>query len=140
MQGEEATQYRALAARANYLSKDRVDIQLAAKEACRGLSKPKRKDNRKLKRFARYLIQHPRRIYEFIPKPRDDDDDDDDHARSDVYTDSDWAGRKESRKRTSGGVVIFEGSVVKTWSSTQANVAQSSGEGEYYAFVKRSPC
>ena len=31
---------------------------------------------------------------------------------------------------------MFEGSVVKTWSSTQASVAQSSGEAEYYALVK----
>ena len=43
LQGEEATQYRALGARANYLSQDRVNIQFAAKEACRGMSKPKRK-------------------------------------------------------------------------------------------------
>ena len=31
---------------------------------------------------------------------------------------------------------MFEGSVVKTWSSTQASVAQSSGEAEYCALVK----
>ena len=132
LQGEEATQYRALAARANYLSQDRVDIQFAAKEACRGMSKPKRKDHRKLKRLARYLIQHPRLTYEFQSRFRDDDL----HVHLDVYTDSDWAGCKESRKSTSGGVVMFEGSVVKTWSSTQATVAQSSGEAEYYALVK----
>ena len=31
---------------------------------------------------------------------------------------------------------MFEGSVVKTWASTQASVAQSSDEAEYYALVK----
>ena len=33
-----------------------------------------------------------------------------------------------------GGVDIPEG-VLKTWSSTQASIAQSSGEAEYYALV-----
>ena len=64
LHGSEATRYCALAARINYLSQDRVDVQFAAKEACRGMSKPKMKDYRKL-RLAGYLIQHPRLTYEF---------------------------------------------------------------------------
>ena len=60
LQGSEVTRYRAMAARISYLSQDRVDVQFVAKEACRGMSKPKMKDYRKLKRLARYLIQHPR--------------------------------------------------------------------------------
>ena len=45
-------------------------------------------------------------------------------------------GAKNPEKSTSGGGVMFEGSVVKTWSSTQASVAQPSGEAEYYALLK----
>ena len=37
----EVTRYRALAATANYLAQDRVDIQFAAKEVCRDMSKPR---------------------------------------------------------------------------------------------------
>ena len=37
---DEATRYRAAAARANYLSADRPDILFAAKEACRFMAKP----------------------------------------------------------------------------------------------------
>eukprot|EP00972_Heterocapsa_arctica_P099699 14709904-Heterocapsa_arctica.AAC.1 len=38
LQGEEATAYRAVAARANYLAMDRADIQYAAKEICRRMA------------------------------------------------------------------------------------------------------
>ena len=54
----------------------------------------------------------------------------------DVYTDSDWAGCRATRKSTSGGLVVLGGGVVKAWSKTQGPVALSSGEAEYYAMVK----
>ncbi len=37
---EEASRYRRVSARANYLSADRPDIQYAVKEICRGMAKP----------------------------------------------------------------------------------------------------
>ena len=40
LQGVEARQYRELAARANYLAQDRIDIQFATKEICRGMCSP----------------------------------------------------------------------------------------------------
>ena len=54
----------------------------------------------------------------------------------DVYSDSDWAGCVRTRKSTSGGVMMLGNGVVKTWSSTQTTIAQSSGEAEYYALVR----
>ena len=53
-----------------------------------------------------------------------------------VYSDSDWAGCLRTRKSTSGEVLTFQGGILKTWSSTQASIAQSSGEAEYYALVR----
>ena len=38
---EEATMYRRLAARCNFLSQDRPDIQYATKEVAKGMSRPK---------------------------------------------------------------------------------------------------
>ena len=38
--GEQATQYRGIAARINYLSFDRPDVQFATKEVCRDMSCP----------------------------------------------------------------------------------------------------
>ena len=39
-------------------------------------------------------------------------------------------------KSTSGGGDDIPGGILKTWSSTQASIAQSSGEAEYYALVR----
>ena len=56
----ESTNYRAVAARANYLAMDRADIQYATKEICRGMSAPTRGDLRKLRRMGRYLVEKRR--------------------------------------------------------------------------------
>ena len=49
---EDVTSYRALAARANYLSLDRADICFAAKECCRHMSNPTSGDWKALRRIA----------------------------------------------------------------------------------------
>ena len=49
--GSEATRFRAVAARANYLSADRPDIQYAVKEVCRRMAKPVEGDWQKLARL-----------------------------------------------------------------------------------------
>ena len=53
-----------------------------------------------------------------------------------IWTDSDHAGCKRTRKSTSGGVIMFGSHVLKSWSSTQAVISLSSGEAEYYSMVK----
>ena len=61
---------------------------------------------------------------------------DGDEQHIEVFTDSDWAGCKETRKSTSGGVVCLGGDVVKSWSKSQGSISLSSGEAEYYSIVK----
>ena len=56
--GQEASMFRAIAARANYLSQDRSDIQFAVKELCKFMSAPTSKDWTSLIRLARYLKGH----------------------------------------------------------------------------------
>ena len=53
-----------------------------------------------------------------------------------VWTDSDHAGCKRTRRCTSGGVLMLGRHFIRSWSSTQASVAISSGEAEYYAMLK----
>ena len=53
----------------------------------------------------------------------------------DAYVDTDWAGCTHTRKSTSGGVVILGRRAIKHWSSTQPNVALSSGEAKFYGVV-----
>ena len=125
-----ATQYRAIAARANYLAQDRFDIQFAAKQICREMSSPTVGSWRRLKRLGRYLLQYPTVTWRFEKNVGIEG------AILDTFTDSDWAGCTRSRRSTSAGLVVVNGCLVKSWSSTQSTIALSSGEAEYYAAVK----
>ena len=119
---EEATMFRALSARANVLAQDRGDISFSGKELCREFAVPNRNSYARLKRVVRYLVGLPRLIYKF------------DYAEvceyADVYSDTDFAGCKETRRSTSGGVIILGGHTVRHRSKTQTTIALSSGEAE----------
>ena len=62
---EEATGFRALAARANYLALDRPDVAFATQELCREFAQPTRRAVEKLKKLVRYLKHHPRLVWRF---------------------------------------------------------------------------
>ena len=62
---EEATIYRSIAARANYLSADRPNMMYAVKELCRGMAKPTKGHWLKLKRLGRYLIESGRTVMRY---------------------------------------------------------------------------
>ena len=51
--GKEATTYRRLVARLNYIAQDRPDIQYATKELCRHMADPRQGDVKAMKRIAR---------------------------------------------------------------------------------------
>ena len=131
MDSSDARKFRSIAARMNYLAMDRADIQFAAKEVCRSMAKPKIKDWGKVKRLARYLVEVPRLVWRFAENEGQND-----KMQIDVYTDSDWAGDKESRKSTSGGLICVAGGTCKSWAGTQSTIAASSGEAEYYSLIK----
>lgn len=61
----EAFRFRALAATANYLSVDRVDLASPASEACRDMSHTKVSSIARIWRIARYLLQYPRDTWRF---------------------------------------------------------------------------
>ena len=124
----DATEYRALAARLNYLALDRLDLQFTAKIVSRHMAAPVEHDWLAVKRVARYLVGKPRFTQVMIWQ--------DQPSQLLAYSDSDWAGDKTSRKSTSGGVVMSGAHVVKSWSSTQQVIALSSGEAELYALIK----
>ena len=85
LMGEEATLFRAIAARANYLAPDRPDIGFATKELCREFANPTRADCIKLKRLGKYLVGRRRYVWRF----RFDNDDKDERV---TYTDTGSAG------------------------------------------------
>jgi hypothetical protein len=124
----DASMYRALVARANYMAQDRSDIQYAVKELCKNMSAPTTDDWNKLKRLGRYLIGRERVVVIYGYQGW--------NGKITAWTDSDYAGDKKTRKSTSGGVLLLGKHVIKSWSSTQSVIALSSGEAEYYAIVK----
>ena len=122
------TEYRSLAARGNYLAFDRPDISYAVKELSRDMSRPTTASWERLKRLARYLRAKPRLVWDFPWQQQVD--------VLDTYTDANWAGCRESRRSTSGGVIMHGTHTLKFWSKTQTSVALSSAESELYASVK----
>lgn len=53
-----------------------------------------------------------------------------------VYTDASWASDSASRQSSPGGVAIFDGRRVESWSAIQSLVASSSAKSGLYASVK----
>ena len=53
-----------------------------------------------------------------------------------AFADSDWAGCRESRRSTSGGVLLLGKHPLRTWSATQPVMATSSCEAELYSLTE----
>ena len=129
LSGEKCTPYRAVVARANYLSSDRPELQFSGKEVCRWMASPTELSLAALKRLGRYVHGHRRLAYHYPWQSV---------SRVDTYSDTDWAGCLKTRKSTSGGCLMLGSHLIKSWSSTQASVSLSSGEAEFYGVVKAS--
>ena len=125
---QEASAYRGVTARLNYLAQDRPDLQYSCKEASRRMAKPRQADWTLLKRIGRYLVGAPRLVQTFVWQ--------DGIGDITVHTDSDWAGCRTTCRSTSGGTLAVGAHCLKTWSSTQATIALSSAEAELYALCK----
>ena len=85
----EASRFRALAARANYLAQDRPDIQYSVKEVARSMCRPRQSDWVLLKRLARYLVGAPRALLKYYWQKS--------LTCLDVFVDADWAGCANTR-------------------------------------------
>ena len=124
----EATIFRGLVARINFLSQDCPELQYPAKELSREMSSPKVGSWKRLKKVARFLVGRKRIVWRFEWQAEVD--------LIETYSDSDWGGRVGSRKSTSGGALLMGKHCIKTWSTTQGAVALSSAEAEFYALVE----
>ena len=65
MSDSEATKFRAIVARCNFLSIDRPDILYASKECSRCMSTPLNGDWAAMKRLGRYLLHKPKIVHMF---------------------------------------------------------------------------
>ena len=127
MSDGDSTQYRAIVARSNFLSIDRPDIMYASKECSRRMSRPTNGDWAALKRLGRYLLSKPRLVHLFRWQDKP--------TTLTAFSDSNWAGCQRTRKSTSGACYLHGSHLIKASSKTQANIALSSGEAEFYSMV-----
>ena len=91
MSSSDATLYRRAAARINDIALDRPDLSFASRVASSSMSSPKEGDDQIIKRIIRYLKGKPRVAikYQFQSEAEG----------ITVFTDSDWAGDKTTRKK-----------------------------------------
>ena len=92
------------------------------------MSTPKECDWISAKRLGRYLIGKTRSVLHFEYQYN--------QSEVVVWSDTDFAGCRNERKSTRGGVIMFGGHCLKSWSLTQKVIALSSGQAEYYGLVK----
>ena len=124
----EASGYRSVAARINCVAQDRHELLLSPEEICRYMATPTAGTMQKVNIIGRYLTAHPRecRVFQHQELP----------TTLEAIVDRDWAGCQRTRQSTSGGLLRFEKHILRAWTSTQAIIALSSGEAEYYALLK----
>ena len=125
---EDATLFRAMAARANYMSQDRPDCSFVAKELCREFAVPTRNSFDRLERLCRYLLGVPRLVFHFPWQPK--------QSQFQIWVDTDFAGCKATRRSTSGGVIMAGKHCLRHWSTTQSTIALSSAEAELHGISK----
>ena len=91
------------------------------------MSSPKNGDWEAFKRLGRYLLSRPRvvHLYKWQDEP----------AYLSAFSDSNWAGCHKTRKSTSGACFMNGTHLIKSYSKTQANIALSSGEAEFFSMV-----
>ena len=121
---EDPTFFRSIVGRLLYLGQLRPDMQYGIKEAARHFTAPTVGSFNAAVRLSRYLLGTRDYVMKLEPN---------DKQQLVVYTDSDWGAQKETRRSTSGILVLYAGCVVQNLSRTQGTAAGSSGEAEFYA-------
>ena len=117
--------YRSQVARCLFLSQDRADITFIVNELCQTVSNPTQLSLAKLKRLTRYLKRERQwgQVFKYEKAV----------AEVTMFTDSDWAGCKETRKSSSAGVAMSGAHALKAYTRKQKIIARSSAEAELYA-------
>jgi histone deacetylase 1/2 len=127
LSAEQHASFRVHVGRLLYISADRLDISYSSKTLARSLHSPTVRDWQQMKHVFRYLLGRPvlPLFFNLNKVPRS----------IDVFTDSDWASCKKTRRSTSGGIVCTNQNILHFWSRTQHTVALSSAEAELGAAV-----
>ncbi|XP_019091092.1 PREDICTED: uncharacterized protein LOC109128703 [Camelina sativa] len=122
----EPSYFISLAGKLQYLTITRPDIQFAVNFICQRMHSPTESDFGLLKRILRYLRGTSKmglHLYKNSPL----------HLVS--YSDSDYAGCKDTRRSTFGFCVLLDTNIVSWSAKRQPTVSRSSTEAEYHALA-----
>ena len=121
---EERRSLRRIVGKSQFLAPRRPDIAFATNCLARSLACPSKSDIIASKRLLRYLRGTQDLGLKLEVQNR---------ACSSVFTDSDWAGDRPTRKSVSSWVIMLDGFLISAGARTQSVIAQSSCEAEYIA-------
>ena len=131
LEAEDHRIFRRVVGIARFLRTLRPDIGFVVKELSHRLAAPRVRDFERCKRLCRYLSK-TRGLGVFFPRGQGEDPD---GFSLVAYSDSDWAGDRESRKFMSSGMIWWGPYLISDLVKGQSVVATSSGEAELYAAV-----
>ena len=146
---EDARTYRSCVGILLYVAHDRPDIQFAVRNLSTAMSKPTERKRKELEHLALYLkgtydynVAYTRttpgksalRKSEPGEEPQVPQPEEQEHLLE-VFSDSDWAGDKQTRKSVSCAMFYLDGAYFYSYSRTQKSIALSSAEAEYMALT-----
>ncbi|OLP88290.1 Copia protein [Symbiodinium microadriaticum] len=147
---ESSSQYRTCVGILLYVAHDRPDIQFAVRNLSTAMSRPTTRKRKELEHLALYLkgtadysITHKKQSAgtSVLQKHQTADEEDDEAPQAqqehllEVFSDSDWAGDKQTRKSVSCATFYINGAFFYSYSRTQKSIALSSAEAEYMALT-----
>ena len=128
------SRYRRAVGMLQWIVPTRPDMAFATKERASALASPTNADMTALRHLVRYYRTTSDLELRIQPKTRTRVPEGEPELLSvEAYSDSDWAGCRDTRRSTSGGIIYFEGAVLAFWSRTQTTIALSICEAELYA-------
>ena len=101
----EATEFRGVVARMNFLSQDCPDLQFPVKECSKQMARPTKGAWKSAKKIARYLVGREKVVWKYDWQEEGDE--------TYTVTDSDWGGNSRERKSTSGGAWFMGGTALR---------------------------
>ena len=102
------------------MAQDRPDLGVTACNLAKTMAKPKVGDEALVKRVCRYLQAYPKYYQHYCYQEEPNE--------ISLYTDSDWATCRTTRKSCSRGLVMLGDHLLLHWCRLQDGISLSSGE------------
>ena len=150
----EAATYRSAVGMLLYVAHARPDIQFSVRSLSCGMKEPTEKKFKELQRLALYMKGAADYVAVFKKTkkgqsvlstsnlsssqggvPAEEEQQEAGEHLLEVFSDSDWAGDKESRRSVSCACMFLDGNYFYSYSRTQKSIALSSAEAEYLSLT-----